>query len=132
MRELVSLCLRYRGTVAVLTFLALAWGAWAVARIPLDVFPEFIPPSVSIQTEAPGFTPEQVEQLVTTPIEKAVNGATGIAAMRSESITGLSVVTIIFRDNADLYTARQGISERLSELTGMPANVAAPQLSPLV
>ena len=132
MRQLVSLCLRYRGVVAVLTFLALVLGGWTVSQIPLDVFPEFVPPSVSIQTEAPGFTPLQVEQLVTKPIENAVNGATGIATMRSESIAGLSVITITFHDGANLYTARQGISERLSELGGLPANVNQPRLSPLV
>ena len=132
MRQLVYLCLRYRGTVAVLTFLALVLGGWTVSQIPLDVFPEFVPPSVSIQTEAPGFTPQQVEQLITKPIENAVNGAPGIATMRSESIAGLSVITITFHDGANLYTARQGISERLSELGGLPANVAQPRLSPLV
>ena len=132
MQQLVYLCLRYRGTVAVLTFIALVLGGWTVSQIPLDVFPEFVPPSVSIQTEAPGFTPLQVEQLVTKPIENTVNGATGIATMRSESIAGLSVVTITFHEGANLYTARQGISERLSELTGLPVNVARPRLSPLV
>src|SRR5579859_749049 len=132
MRQLVYLCLRYRGTVAVLTFLALVLGGWTVSQIPLDVFPEFVPPSVSIQTEAPGFTPQQVEQLITKPIENAVNGAPGIAAMRSESIAGLSVIAITFRDGTNLYTARQGISERLAELGGLPTNVAQPRLSPLV
>jgi CzcA family heavy metal efflux pump len=132
MRRLVDLCVRYAGTVAILTLLALALGAWALRSAPLDVFPEFVPSSVDIQTEAPGFTAQQVEQLVTKPIESAVNGATGLATMRSESIPGLSVITIQFTDNINLYNARQGISERLSELGNtLPAGVGTPRLSPL-
>ena len=110
----------------------MALGFWATRSAPLDVFPEFVPSTVDIQTEAPGFTAEQVEQLVTKPIENAVNGATGLATIRSESIPGLSVITIQFADKIDLYNARQGISERLSELgSALPLGVGTPQLSPL-
>jgi CzcA family heavy metal efflux pump len=131
-RRLVDLCVRFAGTIATLTLIALALGVWATQSAPLDVFPEFVPSTVDIQTEAPGFTAEQVEQLVTRPIENAVNGATGLATIRSESIPGLSVITIQFADKIDLYNARQGISERLSELGGaLPTGVDAPRLSPL-
>jgi CzcA family heavy metal efflux pump len=132
MRWLVGLCVRFRGAVATLTLIALALGIWAASSAPLDVFPEFVPSTVDIQTEAPGFTSQQVEQLVTKPIENAVNGATGLATIRSESIPGLSVITIQFADNIDLYNARQGISERLGELgSSLPLGVGPPQLSPL-
>src|SRR5471032_746139 len=132
MRWLVSLCIRYAGTIATLTLLALLAGLWATRSAPLDVFPDFVPSTVDIQTEAPGFTAQQVEQLVTKPIENAVNGAPGLSTMRSESIPGLSLVTIQFNDNIDLYNARQGISERLSELgSALPAGVGTPKLSPL-
>jgi CzcA family heavy metal efflux pump len=132
MRWLVSLCVRYAGTIATLTLLALLAGLWATRTAPLDVFPDFVPSTVDIQTEAPGFTAQQVEQLVTKPIENAVNGTPGLATMRSESIPGLSVITIQFNDNIDLYNARQGISERLSELgSALPAGVDSPRLSPL-
>src|SRR3954462_9039975 len=132
MRWLVGLCVRYAGAVATLTLIALALGIWAMRSAPLDVFPEFVPSTVDIQTEAPGFTAEQVEQLVTRPIENAVNGAQGLATMRSESIPGLSVITIQFADKIDLYNARQGISERLSELgSALPLGVDTPRLSPL-
>jgi CzcA family heavy metal efflux pump len=132
MRWLVSLCVRYAGTIATLTLLALALGLWATRSAPLDVFPDFVPSTVDIQTEAPGFTAQQVEQLVTKPVENAVNGAPGLSTMRSESIPGLSLVTIQFSDNIDLYNARQGISERLSELgSALPAGVGTPKLSPL-
>jgi CzcA family heavy metal efflux pump len=132
MRWLVGLCVRYPGAIATLTLIALLAGLWAASNAPLDVFPEFVPSTVDIQAEAPGFTAQQVEQLVTKPIENAVNGATGLATIRSQSIPGLSVIKIQFADNIDLYNARQGISERLSELgSSLPLGVGTPKLSPL-
>src|ERR1700759_3121850 len=132
MRWIVDLCVRFRGTVATLTLIALALGIWATRTAPLDVFPEFVPSTVDIQAEAPGFTAQQVEELVTKPIENAVNGATGLSTIRSESIPGLSVIKIQFSDTIDLYNSRQGISERLSELgSALPLGVETPKLSPL-
>jgi CzcA family heavy metal efflux pump len=131
-RWLVDLCVRFAGTIATLTVIALALGFWATQSAPLDVFPEFVPSVSEIQTEAPGFTAEQVEQLVTKPIENAVNGTPGLATIRSESIPGLSVITIQFADNIDLNNARQGISERLSELgSTLPNGVDTPHLPPM-
>jgi CzcA family heavy metal efflux pump len=133
MRALVTLCVRHFGAVTALTVLALVLGCWGALRSPLDVFPEFVPSQVDIQTEAPGFAPQQVEELVTKQVENAVNGAAGLATLRSESIPGLSVVTITFTDGIDVHVARQGISERLSELgSSLPAGVGTPKLSPLV
>src|SRR4051794_35083480 len=108
MRWLVSLCIRHFGATTALSVLALVLGCLGAARAPLDVFPDFVPTQVEIQTEAPGFAPDQVEQLITRPVENAVNGASGLATLRSESIPGLSVVTITFKDGEDLHLARQG------------------------
>jgi CzcA family heavy metal efflux pump len=133
MRAIVTLCVRHFGAVTALTILALVLGCWGALRSPLDVFPEFVPSQVDIQTEAPGFAPQQVEELVTKQVENAVNGAAGLATLRSESIPGLSVVTITFADGVDVHIARQGISERLSELgSTLPAGAGTPKLSPLV
>ncbi len=133
MRALVALSVRHYGAISALTLLALALGTWLVLRSPLDVFPEFVPSQVEIQTEAPGFAPSQVEELVTKPIENTVNGAAGLATLRSESIPGLSVVRITFADGVDVHLARQGISERLAEIGDiLPEGVGAPKLSPLV
>jgi CzcA family heavy metal efflux pump len=133
MRAIVSLCVRHFGATTALTLFALLLGCWGALQSPLDVFPEFVPSQVDIQTEAPGFAPQQVEELVTKQVENAVNGAAGLATLRSESIPGLSVVTITFTDNVDVHIARQGISERLSELgSSLPAGVGTPKLSPLV
>src|SRR5438132_4864831 len=93
MRALVALCVRHSGAVTALTVLALLLGSWGALHSPLDVFPEFVPTQVDVQTEAPGFAPQQVEELVTKPIENAVNGTAGLATLRSESIPGLSVLT---------------------------------------
>ena len=133
MRALVALCVRHYGSATALTVLALFLGSWTALHAPLDVFPEFVPTQVEIQTEAPGFAPQQVEELVTKPIENAVNGAAGLDTLRSESIPGLSVVTITFAGGVDVHVARQGIAERLSELgSSLPAGVGTPKLSPLV
>jgi CzcA family heavy metal efflux pump len=119
--------------VAALSLLALLLGIYGALRAPLDVFPEFVPSTVDVQTEAPGFAPQQVEQLITKPIENALNGATGLAALRSESIPGLSVVTLTFADGTDVHIARQGIAERLGELgSSLPSGAGTPKLSPLV
>src|ERR1700676_2141122 len=133
MRALVALCVRHYGAITALALLALLVGGWGALRSPLDVFPEFVPSQVDIQTEAPGIAPQQVEELVTKQVENAVNGSAGLATLRSESIPGLSVVTISFADGVDVHVARQGISERLSELgSSLPAGVGTPKLSPLV
>jgi CzcA family heavy metal efflux pump len=133
MHAIVSLCVRHFGAVTALSLFALILGCWGAMRAPLDVFPDFVPSQVDIQTEAPGFAPQQVEELVTKQVENAVNGAPGLATMRSESIPGLSVVTINFTDGIDVHVARQGISELLSELgSSLPAGVGTPKLSPLV
>jgi CzcA family heavy metal efflux pump len=133
MRALVALCVRHFGAVSALTAVALLLGVWGALHSPLDVFPDFVPTQVEIQTEAPGFAPRQVEELITRPIENAVNGAAGLATLRSESIPGLSVVTISFASGVDVHIARQGISERLSQLgSTLPAGVGPPKLSPLV
>jgi Cu/Ag efflux pump CusA len=131
--KIVAWSVQHRAATAFLAFLALIAGGWIARTVPLDVFPEFVPVQVEIQTEAPGFSPAQVEQLVTRPIEAAVNGAPDLASMRSESIPGLSVITLNFTDNADPHIARQGVAERVNSLSGqLPAGTSTPELSPLV
>lgn len=132
MNALIRWSIRYRGIVALLSLVWLIAGTVLAMRAPLDVFPEFVPPQVTIQTEAPGLAPEQVEQIITRPIESAIIGAPGIASARSESVYGLSVVLVSFDEAVDAVVARQGISERLSTLTGqLPAGVGTPRLTPL-
>src|SRR5438552_13749081 len=116
--NLVNFSVRFRGVVVALACLLIGYGIYIATISKFDVFPEFAPPQVVIQTEAPGFSPEEVEALVTRPIENSVNGAGNIESERSQSIQGLSVVTVIFREGTDILRARQSIGERLTELTG--------------
>ncbi len=132
MRWLVAWCVRRRVVVTILAAAFLVVGLWQASKTPVDVFPEFVPAQVSIQAEAPGFTPDQVETLVTRPIEAAVNGAQALAALRSESIAGLSAVSLDFKPGTDPQRAHQDIAERLARVAGaLPEGVGAPKLSPL-
>ncbi len=129
---LVRFSVRHRGIVVGLALALVIYGLHVLAGAKLDVFPEFAPPQVSIQTEAPGFSAEQVEILVTKPIEDAINGVNGIAAVRSQSIQGLSVITAVLADGTDIYRARQSLAERLGEAQGrLPRSVPPPVISPL-
>ena len=129
---LVRSAIRHRGVVLGLAAALVVVGADTLNRAPLDVFPEFAPPQVSIQTEAPGLSPEQVELQVTKPIEDAINGVQGIAAVRSQSIQGLSVVTAVLAERVDIHQARQALAERLAEAAvRLPATVEPPVLTPL-
>ncbi len=129
---LIALAVRFRGIVVALACLLVVYGALSLQRADYDVFPEFAPPQVNIQTEAPGFSPEQVELLVTRPIEAAVTGLPGIQSVRSSSIQGLSAITLIFAPGSDIYRDRQLASERLaSTAQSLPQGVAAPMLTPL-
>jgi CzcA family heavy metal efflux pump len=100
---------------------------------PVDVFPEFSPPLVEIQTEAPGMSTPEVESLVTVPIENVVNGVQGLKVLRSKSVLGLSSVVLIFQDGSDLMQARQLVQERLGTLARQLPTLARPPviLSPL-
>ena len=133
LQAIVHWSLRYRGIVIALALVLLAYGIWTASHAKLDVFPDFVPPQVTVQTEAPGLSPEQVETLVTTPIENALNGLNSLETLRSETIQGLSVITLVFKDNTDVQTARQSVAEKLAEVaTQLPTGVKAPKLSPLV
>lgn len=130
--RLVLLSLRHRSLVIVLAAAVLIQGTLTAMRAPLDVFPEFVQPQVTIQTEAPGLTADQVEVLVTRPVENAVNGASDLDSVRSESIQGLSVVTAVFKESADIHLSRQAIAEKMGTLAGqLPDSARAPTLSPL-
>lgn len=107
-------------------------GSYNLTRMPLDVFPDFAPPQVEIQTEAPGLAPEEVESLISLPIESAVNGTPGVETVRSSSAVGISVVKVIFKWGTDVYQARQLVTERLQQARSkLPTGVETPQISPI-
>ncbi|MDE2381623.1 MAG: efflux RND transporter permease subunit [Xanthomonadaceae bacterium] len=129
---IVHASLRYRAVTLVLAVLLLVAGGLALARSSYDVFPEFAPPQVVVQTEAAGLDSEQVEVLVTQPLENAINGMAGLESLRSQSIQGLSVIIATFEPGTDIYHDRQAVSERLATAaTTLPNGVAAPAMSPM-
>lgn len=108
------------------------WIFRTIIQMPLDVFPTFAPPQVEIQTEAPGLAPEEVESLVTLPIESAINGTPGVSAVRSSSAASISVVRVVFNWGTDIYQARQLVTERLqSARSKLPQGIEPPQIAPI-
>jgi len=131
--SIIQHSLRFRGVVVAVAFLVMVFGIYQTSKSSLDVFPDFVPPQVTIQTEVPGLAPEQVEKLVTYPVEAAVSGIAGLDTVRSESIQGLSVVTVVFDESSDILVDRQLLAERMTEVAGhLPREAKAPTLSPLV
>ncbi len=129
---IVRQSIRYPGVVVALALTLIIYGLYVLTRANLDVFPEFSPSQVVIQTEAPGLSAELVERQVTQPIENALAGASGVEIVRSQSIPSLSVVSVVFRDGSDVYRNRQVVSERLSALASrLPAGVEQPAMTPL-
>jgi CzcA family heavy metal efflux pump len=120
-----------RWLVVIATIIVSLWTLYIIPQMSLDVFPSFAPPQVEIQTEAPGLAPEEIESLVTLPIESAINGTPGVTAVRSSSAVGLSAVKVIFDWGTEIYQARQLITERLQQAESkLPAGVETPQISP--
>jgi CzcA family heavy metal efflux pump len=132
LRALVHFSLKFRGVVVALACVLLAYGIYIAANAKLDVFPNFVQPQVVIQTECPGLAPEQVELLVTVPIETMVNGLGAMESLRSESINGLSIITVVFKEGTDVFRARQMLAEQLAETAGeLPSTVKTPRMTPL-
>ena len=131
MSALVRFSVRFHGVIIGLASLVVVYGLYSLTRANLDVFPEFSPTQVIIQTESPGLTAELVESLVTQPIENAVSGTVGLDSMRSQSIPGLSVVTIVFKEGTDIYRNRQVTAERLATLSSQLPKGVVPNITPL-
>ncbi|HYR43312.1 MAG TPA: efflux RND transporter permease subunit, partial [Terriglobia bacterium] len=116
-----------------LALVLFVFGIYATVQAPLDVFPDFAPPQVVIQTEAPGMSAEEVEQLVTLPLETQLNGTAQLETIRSSSIVGLSVITCVFQSGTDIFRARQLVSEKLQLASAhLPTTVGAPQMMPII
>jgi CzcA family heavy metal efflux pump len=129
--HIIAWSLRNKLFVVLAGVLLLAWGGWQAARTPVDVFPDLTAPAVTVVTEAHGMAPTDVENLVTFPIETALNGAPGVRRVRSATKIGLSVVTVEFEWGTDLYRARQVVAERLQLARAtLPPDIPAPAMTP--
>lgn len=131
MSALVRFAIRFYGVMIGLALLVIVYGAYSLTQSDLNVFPEFAPTQVVIQTESPGLSASLVEKLVTQPIENVISGAIGIKSLRSQSIPGLSIVTVIFQDKSDIYRNRQIVAEHLNMLGNQLPPGIVPNITPL-
>lgn len=130
--RLIAWALHNRLIVLAITLVLFIAGAYTLQRMSVDVFPEFAPPQVVIQTEAPGMSPQDVEALITYPLESAINGSPGVTAVRSKTSVGLSTITVVFTASTDIYLDRQQINERLQNvLSRLPSTSKPPVMLPV-
>ncbi|MFN3159204.1 MAG: efflux RND transporter permease subunit [Rubinisphaera brasiliensis] len=130
LNAVIRFSLHYRGLIVVISVCLLVYGSYLAAQMPIDVFPDLDRPRVIIITECPGLATEEVETLVTQPIEIALLGASGVQAVRSQSTAGLNVIYIEFDWDTNIRTARQTVQERLATLDAVLPEGVQPQMTP--
>src|SRR6266566_223149 len=131
MRWIVGSSLHFRFLVLAVAAAMMLIGITQLRSMPVDAFPEFAPPFVEIQTEAPGMSSQEVESLVTIPLENSLNSTPGLDTMRSKSVPGLSAITLIFQSGTDIMQARQFVQERLAvAIRTLPSWAGIPWMLP--
>ena len=128
---LLDFSLKNRMIVILLSAISMVYGAYTLSKMPVDVFPDLNKPTVTIMTEAGGMASEEVEQLITFPLETAMNGLPGVEAIRSVSSAGLSFIYVTFDWSVDIYRARQMVSERLSSMDGAIPDGIVSRMGPI-
>src|SRR6202046_84906 len=127
--QFVSFCLHRRVAVIILAALLLGFGVHAWETLSVEAYPELGDVSAQVTTQVPGLAAEEVEQLITVPLERQINGTPGLFLMRSTSTFGLSLITVLFRDGYEDYWVRQRLTERISQAVLPPG--ASPSLDPV-
>jgi CzcA family heavy metal efflux pump len=131
LRWLIGASLHQRVLIMAIAAVLIILGVRSTQNVPLDVFPEFAPPIVEVQTEAPGLSTEEIENLVTIPLEVAVNGVPGLGVLRSKSVLGLSSVVVVFKQGSDVIRARQLVQERVAMVAPrLPLGIRPPVMLP--
>jgi len=132
MKRIIQWSIDHHWIVIGLSVLLLGAGVWTARQMPIDVFPDLTAPTVTILTEGHGMAPEEMESLVTFPIESAINGASGVRRVRSATAVGIAVVWVEFDWGTDIFLGRQLVSEKLSLVSGtLPPQVERPILAPV-
>src|SRR3954471_12773733 len=132
MKRLIQWSIEHSWLVIGLSVLLFGAGAWTARQMPIDVFPDLTAPTVTILTEGHGMAPEEMESLVTFPLESAINGASGVRRVRSATAVGIAVVWVEFDWGTDIFAARQIVAEKLSLVSGaLPPQVERPILAPI-
>ena len=130
--RLIAWSLHNRLIVLAVTIVLFGASGYALQRMSVDVFPEFAPPQVVVQTEVPGMAPQDVESLITYPLESAINGTPGVASVRSKTSVGLSTITVVFNANTDVYLDRQLVNERIQNIgSRLPVGAKPPVMLPV-
>src|SRR5262245_65953159 len=132
MKRIIHWSIEHHWIVVSLSVLPLAAGAWTARPMPIDVFPDLTAPTVTILAEGHGMAPEEMESLVTLPIESSINGASGVRRVRSATAVGIGVIWVEFDWGTDIFLARQLVAEKLALVAGsLPPQVERPVLAPI-
>ena len=131
-KKIVDVSLRYRFLVLIMTIAIAVLGIYSYSQLPVDAFPDISPIMVPVFVEADGMAPEEIERLITFPIESTMNGLPGVTQIKSTSAFGMAVIYVYFKDDIDIYFARQVVSERLSDaMASLPQMEEPPKLGPI-
>ena len=131
LNKIIHFALNNRLLIVVASVVLIVFGSFVATKMEVDVFPDLTAPTVVVLTEAHGMAPEEVEKLVTFPIETSVNGATNVRRVRSSSSAGISIVWVEFEWNTDIFKARQIVNEKISVIgEKLPNGVGNPTLAP--